>query len=81
MRSEIARSRFDGDGTFLVGDDIVPGTYKAEAVSDNCYWERTAQDSDIIDNNNTSGSAVIVVAPTDFSITTSGCGEFTKAGG
>jgi hypothetical protein len=79
-RSEIARSRFDGDGTFIVNDDITPGTYKADSAGESCYWERTSKDGEIIANDNTDGNAVIVVEPSDFSVTTARCGTFRKAG-
>jgi hypothetical protein len=81
VRTEIAHSQFDGDGTFLVNDDIAPGTYKADSSGESCYWERTSQGGDIIDNDNTDGPAVIVVAPTDFSVSTARCGAFQKVGG
>lgn len=37
-------------GKYEVGKEIPPGTWRAEDVT-NCYWERTAADGNIIENN------------------------------
>ncbi|HEV7236813.1 MAG TPA: hypothetical protein VGN15_11560 [Ktedonobacteraceae bacterium] len=29
-----------GDGTYQVGKDIQPGTYRTRSASSNCYYER-----------------------------------------
>jgi hypothetical protein len=73
----------EGDGTFLVGDDIAPGTYRAAApTSGNCYWARL-RDLDggiksIIANGNTSGPVVIRVAARDYAVETTGCETFQR---
>ena len=36
-----------GDGVWLIGDQIPPGTYRASAPSSGCYWARFAASSDI----------------------------------
>ena len=35
-----------GDGVWLVGEQIAPGTYRASAPSSGCYWARVAEVSD-----------------------------------
>jgi hypothetical protein len=78
----LAKRSFSGDGTYLVGKDIEPGTYKASA-STGCYWARLS-DADgggidnIIDNNNTDGPAVITVGAGDFAVQVARCGTFRK---
>ncbi|HET9871418.1 MAG TPA: hypothetical protein VFP89_02315 [Propionibacteriaceae bacterium] len=67
-----------GEGTFIVGDDIRPGRYKARAASgDSCYWARLKDDSgdfdSIIANNVTSGSASVTIKPSDGAFETRGC--------
>ena len=76
-----AANTIPGDGIFLVGSDIEPGTYKAPA-SANCYYARLASlnTSDIIDNNNVSGPVVIEVLPSDKALELSGCANFHKVG-
>ncbi len=46
----IARSRF-GDGVYLVGTDIPPGSYVAPGSGGGCYWERGTRGGDIIQNH------------------------------
>lgn len=74
-------NRFAGEGTYLVGTDIKPGTYKAAANS-GCYWARLSSlnTSDIIDNNNSDGPVVIEVRSTDKALEVAGCAEFNKVG-
>ena len=74
---------FPGEGTFQVGSDIKPGTYKsAPASSGNCYHARlnSLDSSDIIDNGNSSGPVVFTVKPTDKAVLVSGCETFNKVG-
>lgn len=66
-----------GSGTYLVGRNIQPGTYKGEAGSDilnACYWERlrdVAGDAgSIIANDNAMGSFFVQVLSTDFALKT-----------
>lgn len=64
-------------GTYLVGYDIQPGTYKGQAGSDvggSCYWERlrsVAGDFDsIIANDNATGQFYVQVLASDFALKT-----------
>lgn len=68
-----------GDGTFLVGSEIKPGTYRTKA-GDACYWARSSGTSgdigDIIANGNPRGSTVVTIKPTDKSFQTAYCAEW-----
>lgn len=73
-----------GDGTWAVGIDIAPGTYKAPGGSA-CYWERLSafgagSVDGIIANANPTGPVVVQIAPTDKGFQTRGCGEWMKTG-
>ncbi|MDK1030343.1 MAG: hypothetical protein QGD96_13615, partial [Anaerolineae bacterium] len=64
-------------GTYLVGIDIQPGTYQAQAGSDvleSCYWERqnnVAGDFNaIIANDNSIGQYYVQIQPGDFAFKT-----------
>lgn len=70
---------FDGDGVYIVGQDVQAGTYKS-AGGQTCYWVRKNKNGDIIDNHLGSGPTVVVIRTTDFSIEVSGCEPFTKSG-
>jgi hypothetical protein len=78
-RASIKRGTFAGSGTYLVGQDIDPGTYRA-AATDGCYWARlsTLNTSDIIDNDNANGPVVVEIAASDKAFTASGCAKFHK---
>lgn len=67
------------DGTFLVGIEVRPGTWRSDG-GDACYWERlsaTSGDSgDIIENLHNPGPQVVTIAASDNAFTTQGCGTW-----
>lgn len=71
-----------GDGTFRVGVDIAPGTYRAANPDGSCYWARLSGMggtlNEIIANDNTTGPAVVTIATTDAAFQSAGCGGWTK---
>lgn len=78
---ELEANTIPGSGTYLVGEDIQPGTYRtALDGSSSCYWARLAGLSgelgDIIANDNVSGQAFVTIAETDVAFETSRCGEW-----
>jgi len=72
---------FFGDGTFRVGADIPPGTYRAVNTSGGCYWERLSGFSgnfgDVIANDFTDGPDVVTISPTDVGFSSQRCGTWT----
>lgn len=81
-----------GDGTFIVGTDIQPGTYRSAAPPDDgsgdpsCYWARlsnltgSGETAGIIANDISSGPSVVTILASDKGFTTSGCAVFTMVG-
>jgi hypothetical protein len=73
-----------GPGTYVVGSDIVAGTYEAEGGRD-CYWRRLggfSADFDellAIDNMTTPGH--VVIEDTDVGFDSSDCGTWTLVSG
>lgn len=64
-------------GTYLIGYDIQPGTYKGQAGSDfgsSCYWERLRNVAGGLDailaNDNASGQYYVQVLSSDFALKT-----------
>ena len=64
-------------GIYLVGRDIVVGTYRGEAgtgVLDSCYWERlsgvSGEFDDLITNDNANGQYFVSVLGTDYALST-----------
>jgi hypothetical protein len=73
-----AATTIPGDGTFLVGEDIRPGTYRTAGGS--CYWARLKGTSgeldDVIANGNVTGPTTVTIAPSDDAFQTSGCEDW-----
>lgn len=71
-----------GDGTYVVGTDIQPGTYRTRVASSNCYYARLrgfgGTIDDIIANNNTEAPTVITISSSDKGFESSSCGTWTK---
>lgn len=74
-------AHFD-DGTFQVGKDVQPGTYRTRAGSSGCYYARLkgfgGTVDDIIANNNTDAPAVITISASDKGFESQNCGTWTK---
>ena len=71
-----------GDGIWIVGVDVAPGTYRTTKFGD-CYWERvrafTGSGNSIIANGlPTGGSAIVEIRSTDAGFTSLDCGTWTK---
>jgi hypothetical protein len=69
------------DGTWAVGSDIKPGTYRLREPAIFCYWARLkgfdGSLGDIVANENVIGYGVVTIAKTDKGFETSGCGEWS----
>jgi hypothetical protein len=76
-----AKPAFDGSGTFQVGSDIQPGTYKSTGNDDGmCYWERAKDAKDDMDsilaNDNVKGSSYVTITKTDKIFKTTDCKDW-----
>ncbi len=75
-----------GEGRFVVGTDIAPGTYQTTGPSGNldCYWERLKNTSgttdSIIANNLGLGPATVTIDQSDGAFQTRWCNTWSKAG-
>ncbi len=71
-----------GDGTYQVGKDIQPGTYRTRVGSPGCYYARLSgfggTVGEIMANNNTDAPAIVTIAATDKGFQSNGCGTWTK---
>jgi hypothetical protein len=65
------------DGTYLVNQQIAPGTYRSGGKSTACYWERAGEGSDILDNHYGLAGGVVTVQPSDYKFMSRGCGPWT----
>jgi hypothetical protein len=73
-----------GDGKFIVGTDIAPGTWRNSDSNAGCYWERlsgfSGEFGDLIANNFSTSIQVVTVAPADAGFSSNDCGTWTKIG-
>ncbi|MFJ8016364.1 hypothetical protein [Streptomyces sp. NPDC096339] len=72
------KTAFKGSGTFEVGKDVQPGTYRTTGNgSAGCYWERAKDSSgeadSIISNDNVTGASYVTIADTDKIFKTNDC--------
>jgi hypothetical protein len=69
-----------GDGDYIVGTDIQPGTYRSTGQS-GCYWARLKgfghTVGDVLANDNTDNPAVVTIAATDQGFESARCGNWT----
>lgn len=80
--SQITQSKTSfSDGTYIVGTDFTPGTYKNTGVQ-GCYWARLrgfgGTTDDIIANNNEDAVAIVTIAASDKGFQSKGCGTWTR---
>lgn len=72
-----------GDGVYLVGSQIAPGTYQS-VDNERCYWERlqgtSGEFDDIITNENVEGQGLVTIEGSDVAFSTSGCTDWVKVG-
>lgn len=79
---EKAEPAIDGDGTFQVGSDVKPGTYRTTGndALDGCYWERakdsTGEMDSIIANDNVTGASYVTIKATDKIFKSNGCNDW-----
>lgn len=70
------------DGTYQVGKEIQPGTYRTRSNSSGCYYERmagfTGELGDILANGNTSAPEVVTILETDKGFKSTRCGVWTQ---
>lgn len=73
-----------GDGTWLVGSDVQPGTYRAPG-GEGCYWERLSgfggTTDEIVANDNPVGPVIVTIQATDLGFATAACGAWVPMGG
>lgn len=76
-----------GDGTYVVGKEVVPSSYKTMGSTINglpCYWARLKDTSGdfnaIIANGATTGQTTVTINPRDGAFQTTGCNTWQKVG-
>jgi hypothetical protein len=79
---KVIEDTIGGDGTYIVSEDISPGTYRAQGSGDSCYWARlsglSGELGDIITNYIGSANTTVEIGASDEAFETNGCGDWTK---
>lgn len=69
-----------GAGTYIVGTDIAPGTYRTRG--NGCYWARlrsfTGELNALIANGNPTGQVVVTIKRSDRGFTSTRCGTWSR---
>ena len=72
------------DGTYLVGDEIAPGRYRAREPSGECYWARLADFSGVYGEGGNyfiirraGPTSIVDIAPEDAGFYSRGCGTWS----
>ncbi len=64
------------DGSYLVNQQIPAGTYRSTGKGTWCYWERSGESDDILDNSIGLAGGVVTIQPTDYKFMSRGCGSW-----
>ena len=70
------------DGTWQVGVDVQPGTYRNSGGSKGCYWERlsgfSGASSDRLANGLSANQQIVTIEPSDAGFTSEDCGVWFR---
>lgn len=69
------------DGTYKIGKDLPPGTYRTtDNPVANCYWALVDSSANVIDNNFVTGApqVKVTIPSSAYGFTSEGCGEWKK---
>jgi hypothetical protein len=65
------------DGAYLVNQQIPPGTYRSNGRGTRCYWKRSAESGDILNNHFGLAGGAVTIQPADYRFESRGCGGWT----
>lgn len=73
------KTTFEGDGSYAVGSDIVPGTYSSAGPIEGgaCYWKRVSGDK-LLDNALSKKAQVVKIEASDTTFKTTDCQQWQK---
>ena len=69
-----------GNGFYLIGINIAPGLWRSEAGHTSCYWERSTDTGEIIDNHFGDSGGTVRLQSSDFQVEFGDCGTWEYLG-
>jgi multidrug efflux pump subunit AcrA (membrane-fusion protein) len=82
LEQQAADGSIPGDGVYLVGTEVAPGTYRATSAGEYCYWERlsglSGEFDDVITNGLGAADATVTVSGSDVAFSSDGCGSWQR---
>lgn len=69
------------DGSYRVGVDIAPGTYRSSGTGSDCYWQRLSNftgSGNILANYLSNSPTTVTILPGDAGFESRRCGTWTK---
>lgn len=71
-----------GSGTFLVGEDIKPGTYRTHGGGSQCFWDRlsglSGEEHHIIAFGYPQSIGYVTISESDMAFATNSCGDWIR---
>ena len=70
-----------GEGVYMVGSDVAPGTWRSSGTGTSCYWARLSNFSgtnDLIANDIGPEPRIVTIAASDKGFLTDRCGAWKK---
>lgn len=64
------------DGVYLVNQQVAPGTYRSTGKGTSCYWQRSGESGNILDNHYGFTGGVVTIQPTDYQFESKRCGPW-----
>lgn len=81
LEKQAADGSLPGDGVYLVGSEVAPGTYRAGSPAD-CYWERrsglSGEFSDVITNGLGASDSTVTIRASDVAFSSARCGTWSR---
>lgn len=83
---ELGRDQVAGEGTFPVGAELRPGSYRTDGPADaavpTCYWARerdlSGSPSATVASGSVGGPTTVTIGPADAAFTSRGCRPWTR---
>lgn len=74
----VPATAFSGDGEYLIGSDVQPGTYRSEGNDGTCYADTEDSSGNVDAQEIGSGQIILVVSARDYRVDVRDCSPFSR---